>query len=195
MRWGGEYFIDDKGCTRLSKDITGHGHSIVIGEGSRMDRSSIYIRGNNNRLKIGKNCIFGKNCSFRMEGSNITITIGDNSTFTSNVNFTAQEDGTSILIGDDCMFSNTIVVRTSDSHPIYSKGSGERLNLPGNVVIGNHVWVAPNSKIMKGAEIGEGTVIGSDTMINKPIPSRVLAVGMPARVVKENIEWTREKLF
>lgn len=192
---GGGCFIDDNGCTKLSKDINGHDNRIIIGEGSRMDTNSIYIRGNNNQLIIGKNCIFGKDCSFRMEGDNISITIGDNSTFTRNVNFTAQENGTKIIVGEDCMFSNTIVLRTSDSHPIFSLETGARLNPAGSVILGNHVWVAPNAKIMKGAEIGDGSVIGSDTMINKKIPPHVLAVGMPARVVKENIEWTREKLF
>ena len=191
--WG--CFIDNKGCTKLVKDIVGQGNRIVIGEGSRMEMSAIYIRGNNNHLTIGKNCIFGKECSFRMEGNNIAITIGDNSTFTRNVNFTAQEDGIQIEVGEDCMFSNTIVVRTSDSHCIQSMDTGERLNPAGSVKIGNHVWVAPNSKIMKGAVIGDGSVIGSDTMINKLIPSHVLAVGMPAHIVKERIEWTREELF
>lgn len=187
--------IENKGCVKLSKDIKGHDNRVIIGEGSRMDTNTIYIRGNNNQLTIGKNCIFGKDCSFRMEGDNIAITIGDNSTFTRNVNFVAQENGTSIVVGEDCMFSNTIVLRTSDSHPIYSLETGARLNPAGSVVLGNHVWVAPNAKIMKGAEIGDGSVIGSDTIINKMIPPHVLAVGMPARVVKDNIEWTRDKLF
>lgn len=130
-----------------------------------MDTNTIYIRGNNNQLVIGNDCIFGKDCSFRLEGNNIKITIGDKSTFTRSVNFTAQEDGSQIIVGAESVF------------------------------IGKHVWVAPNTKIMKGADIGDGSVIGSDTMINRKTAPRVLVVGMPARVVKENIEWTRDKLF
>lgn len=191
----GGYVINNKGCTKLFKDIKGKNNRIIIGEGSRMDTNTIYIRGNNNQLVIGNDCIFGKDCSFRLEGNNIKITIGDKSTFTRSVNFTAQEDGSQIIVGEDCMFSNTIVVRTSDSHPIYSLETKERLNPAESVFIGKHVWVAPNTKIMKGADIGDGSVIGSDTMINRKTAPRVLVVGMPARVVKENIEWTRDKLF
>ena len=110
-------------------------------------------------------------------------------------NFTAQEDDMQIEVGKDCMFSNTIVVRTSDSHPIYKMETGERINQPKSVVIGDHVWIAPNAKIMKGAIIGAGSVIGSDTMVNKTIPSNCLAVGTPAKIVKENIYWTRKSLF
>ena len=61
----GGCLVDNKGCTKLSKDIKGHDNRIKIGEGSRMDNNTIYIRGNNNQLTIGKNCIFGKDCSFR----------------------------------------------------------------------------------------------------------------------------------
>lgn len=91
----------------------------------------------------------------------------------------------SIVVGMDCMFSNNIIVRTSDSHPIYSMVDGKRINPASNVTIGNHVWVAPNVKVMKGVDIGSGTIIGSDTIVTKPIPEDVLAVGHPARVVKE----------
>lgn len=55
--------------------------------------------------------------------------------------------------------------------------------------------VSPNAKVMKGVDIGSGTIIGSDTIVTRPIPENVLAVGHPARVVKEKIKWTREQLF
>ncbi|MCC8125916.1 MAG: hypothetical protein LIO92_00740 [Clostridiales bacterium] len=93
------------------------------------------------------------------------------------------------------MFSNQIVVRTSDSHAIYNIESGERVNNSKDVIVEDHVWIAPNTKIMKGACIGTGAIIGSDTTVSKKIPSNVLAVGRPSKVVKENVEWTREKLF
>ena len=130
-----------------------------------------------------------------MEGNDIRITVGEKTTFTHHVHVNAQENGSSITIGKDCMFSNNIIIRTSDSHPIYNSLTGERTNPAKNVVIEDHVWVAPKSTIMKGVTIGSGTIIGSDTLVTKDVPSTVLAVGHPAKVVKENIKWTREKLF
>ena len=70
-----------------------------------------------------------------------------------------------------------------------------RINPPKSVVVGSHVWIAPNSKIMKGADIGDGAIIGSNTIVTKPVPANTLVVGAPAKVVKENVMWTREKLF
>ena len=97
-----------------------------------------------------------------MEGDNISITIGAKTTFTHTVHFCAQENDMFIVVGEDCMFSNSIVVRTSDSHPIYDIRTHTRINPPKPVVVGSHVWIAPNSKIMKGADIGDGAIIGSN---------------------------------
>jgi acetyltransferase-like isoleucine patch superfamily enzyme len=64
-----------------------------------------------------------------------------------------------------------------------------------DIHIMNHVWIAPKSVIMKGAVVGDGCVIGQYSLVNKQIPKNCLAVGMPAKVVKENIRWTREDVL
>ena len=73
--------------------------------------------------------------------------------------------------------------------------TGKRINNAKNIHIGQHVWIAPDTKIMKGAKIGSGCIIGSNTIINNEIPCNCLAVGMPAKVVKTNVEWTREDII
>lgn len=93
------------------------------------------------------------------------------------------------------MFSNHIIVRTSDSHPIYDMATGNRINPAKDIYIGDHVWIAPDTKIMKGAVIGNGSIIGSNSMVSKEIPANSLAVGMPAKVVKQDIKWTREDII
>ena len=130
-----------------------------------------------------------------MEGDNIEIIIGNDCTFTLSVHINAQENGSKIVIGNDCMLSNHIIIRTSDSHPIFNIESKKRINCAKPIFIGNHVWIAPDSKIMKGCTIGDGAIIGSSTIVTKDVPSYSLAVGMPSKVVKTNIMWTRDKLF
>lgn len=182
------------GYVKLSKYIVGSNNYLEIGKDSHLSDTRIHIVGNNNKLIFGDNCRVGKNCSFWMEGNNIEIVVGECTTFTHTVHFCAQEDNMTIRIGKDCMFSNTIVVRTSDSHPIFDSNC-VRINPAKSITIGEHVWIAPNSKIMKGVAIGDGCIIGSDTMVTKDLPNNVLAVGHPARIVKTNIHWTRERLF
>ena len=186
--------INSNGFGRVKKDCIGKNNTVNIGENTEIHQPTVYIRGSGNKIIIGKNCIVGPRCSFRMEGDNITIQVGDGTTFTRDVQLCAQESGSKITVGEDVMFSNTIIVRTSDSHPIYND-EGERINLPADVMIGNHVWISPNSKLFKGVVVGTGAIIGSDSLVTKKIPENCLAVGHPAKVVKEDIRWTREKLF
>lgn len=190
---GGNKFVN-YGCAKIYQDIIGRNNLISVSNNSFIDKCYVRIRGNNNRINFDDGVYCGKGCSFWMEGDNITIDIGRNSTFTRDIQLCAQEDDTIISLGEDCMLSNNIIIRTSDSHPIYNE-NGERINCARSVRIGNHVWIAPNSKIMKGAEIGDGSIIGSNTIVTKIIPQNVLVVGAPAKVVKENINWSREKLF
>ena len=183
------------GYGTIEKIIKGSNNSIIIGRNVRTDGTLFRIIGHNNRIQIEQGCIIGPHCSFWMEGNNISIKVGASTTFTELCHINAQEDGSSIEIGEGCMFSNHIIVRTSDSHPIYDMTSLQRMNSAQPVKIGKQVWIAPDSRIMKGADIGEGCIIGSNTMVNKTIPPHSLAVGMPAKVVKSNVFWTREDVI
>lgn len=160
-----------------------------------IDNPLFHIVGNNNKITFEENCHVGPNCSFWLEGNNVQITIGKRTTFTNTVHVNAQEDNTSIEIGEDCMFSNHIIIRTSDSHAIYSNETNKRINPAKPIRIGNHVWIAPGSEVMKGVVVGDGCIIGSQTMVTKDVPANCLVVGRPARVVKENIRWTREDVI
>lgn len=175
--------------------IRGTSNTISIGNGCYLHYPDIFIAGNDNVIKIGDNCHIGPGCSFRIEGRNLQIVIDDCCSFTQNVHLCAQEENICIHIGYDCMFSNNIIVRTSDSHPISDINSGVRLNEAASVLIGDHVWVAPDSKILKGVEIGSGCIIGSNTVVTKCVPDNCLAVGLPARVVKSDVKWERKAAF
>lgn len=187
--------VHSNGCYKLSKDILGLNNVIRIGKNSFIKSATVRIHGNNNQLIIDDNVIIGPNCSFWMEGNNCRIHIGSKTTVTRDVQLNCQENNMEISLGQDCMLSNSIIIRTSDSHPIYDRDTGNRINLPKSISIGNHVWIAPNTKIMKGSIIEDGCIIGSDTTVNSTIPYQSLAVGRPCRVVKNGVRWTRENLF
>lgn len=187
--------ITNKGMGKIKKVISGTGHEIIVEKNVILNNVLINISGNGNKIVFHEGVRIGPDCNFWMQGNNIKIMIGKNTSFTRLNHINAQEDNTSIIIGEDCMFSNNITVRTSDSHPFYDLESGERLNLASDIEIGNHVWICPNTKIMKGAIIGNGSIVGSDTTISSFFPDNVLVVGRPARIVRSNIQWTREDLF
>nr|WP_288193368.1 sugar O-acetyltransferase [uncultured Methanobrevibacter sp.] len=109
------------------------------------------------------------------------ITIGNN--FTGNYNLVIL-DCNKVTIGDNVMIGpNTLI--TSVGHPISPKGRREHLGVTDPVTIGNDVWIGGNVTILPGVTIGDNVVIGAGAVVTKDIPDNSLAVGVPARVIKE----------
>lgn len=164
----------------------------MTGEKCVAEKLRLEFRGNNNMVILGDNILMKNDCRIMITGNNCTIEVGDNTTFTHHCQLEAQEEGTHIIIGEDCMFSNNVLVRTNDSHYIYDAKTNIRTNPPADVKIGNHVWLAAFTTVMKGTIIGDGTVIGYRSVVTKEIPASCVAVGTPAKVVQENVVWSRE---
>jgi acetyltransferase-like isoleucine patch superfamily enzyme len=56
----------------------------------------------------------------------------------------------------------------------------------GPVKIGNNVWLPARSIVLPNVEIGDNTVIGIGSIVNKNIPAGSLAAGSPCKIIKEN---------
>lgn len=53
------------------------------------------------------------------------------------------------------------------------------------VIIGEKCWIGANTTILKGVHIGNEAVIGTMSLVNKDVPSKVLAAGVPAKVIRQ----------
>lgn len=53
------------------------------------------------------------------------------------------------------------------------------------VIIGEKCWIGANTTILKGVHIGNEAVVGTMSLVNKDIPSKVLAAGVPAKVIRK----------
>ncbi|HEX2816125.1 MAG TPA: acyltransferase [Phenylobacterium sp.] len=143
----------------------------------------------NATLEIGDDCVIGG--VIRLErGDGGVIRIGAGTTF-NQVGLSMHEAG-EINIGRDCMFSTDIHMDPSDMHPIFDRATGERLNPAQDINIGDHVWLGTRVLVLKGARIGSGTIVGAGSIVSGTLPGDVLAVGSPAKVVRENVVWTRD---
>ena len=89
-----------------------------------------------------------------------------------------------VTIGRDVKFGPSVHIYAA-THPVdpISRTSGRELALP--VTIGDGVWVGGGSLILPGVTIGEGTTIGAGSVVTKSIPPRVVAAGVPCRVIRE----------
>jgi acetyltransferase-like isoleucine patch superfamily enzyme len=91
----------------------------------------------------------------------------------------------SITIGNDVAISENVSIWDSDAHTL--NGKEHLMTQP--VVIGNQVWIGTNVTILKGVTIGDGAVIAAGALVTKDLPPKVLAAGIPAKIIKENVEW------
>ena len=90
----------------------------------------------------------------------------------------------SISLGEGVVIGPDVVICDSDSHRL---GGGD--NPDGAIVLEDHVWIGARVMILKGVTIGEGAVIAAGSIVVKDIPARSLAAGVPAKVVRQDIEW------
>ena len=118
------------------------------------------------------------------------LMIGDDVTSTMPVLVCAVEQ-TKILIGDDCMFASENHVRTDDAHAIFDVVTGQRLNMSQDIIIGAHVWVSYASKIFGGTVIGEGSIVGLNSVVKGRYPNNVTLAGSPSKILKRNVAWER----
>jgi acetyltransferase-like isoleucine patch superfamily enzyme len=98
---------------------------------------------------------------------------------------------THISIGEDCMLSWGISMRDSDGHGIFDIKSKSLINENKSIDILSHVWIGQDCLILKGSKIGVGTIIGARSIVSKEIPDCCIAVGSPAKVIKNDHTWSR----
>ena len=103
-------------------------------------------------------------------------------------------DDTHIYVGDNTMFGPHVTVATA-GHPIDPtlRAKEYQYNMP--IHIGKNCWIGAGALILPGVTIGDNTVIGAGSVVTKDIPSSVVAVGNPCRVMRDVGEHDREYYF
>lgn len=110
-----------------------------------------------------------------------------------NFNLTMVDD-THIYVGDCTMFGPNVTIATA-GHPIQPELRREGYQYNASVRIGKNCWIGAGAVILPGITIGDDTVIGAGSIVTKDIPSNVVAVGNPCRVLREVNEHDREYYF
>lgn len=184
---------DESLVSFINYDIRGNNNLIIFKPGSRIFSLKIFIRGDNHKIVIGENCII-KSGDIWIEDCNCSLIIGHSTTI-EEAHFGITEPNSIIEVGDDCMFSSGIKLLTGDSHSIIDLESGKRINYASNIKISSHVWFGADVVILKGVEIGSNSIVGSRSIVTKKYGSNLIIVGSPAKTIKENITWERERIY
>ncbi len=110
-----------------------------------------------------------------------------------NFNLTAVDD-THIYVGDCTMFGPNVTLATA-GHPIIPelRAQGYQYNFP--IRIGKNCWLGAGVVVMPGVTIGDNVVVGAGSIVTKDLPSNVVAVGNPCRVLRPVNDHDKEFYF
>ena len=108
-------------------------------------------------------------------------------------NIELEGDQRGVVIGDDALISSGVWIRNYDMHAIHDLITGVRLSRPPvDTVLERHVWLGQDALLLNCPRVGTGAILGARALAKAPVPSCVIAVGTPARVVRENVSWGRD---
>lgn len=169
--------------------MEGSGNVIVVSSGVSLSKSKIYAAGKNGLIFLGLNTRLTK-CSIRLGSRGNCFSVGENTTWEGG-SASVLEDNMCLEIGRNCMLSANIEMMTSDKHPIFDRSTGERLNKPKSIIIEDNVWLGRNVKITKGVHLKQGCIIGQGSLVTKSTKPYCAYAGIPARLIRENVEWRR----
>ncbi len=139
--------------------------------------------------EIGENCYIEPPFHANFGGKHVHF--GKN--IYANFNLTMVDDG-HIYVGDSTMFAPGVIVATA-GHPILPelRETVYQYNMP--VHIGKNCWIGAGAIILPGVTIGDQVVVGAGSVVTKDLPSNVVAVGNPCRVIREINEHDRVYYF
>ena len=154
-------------------------------------------------VKIGKFCKIGDNVTItcrsfeadswlfmwhRVEigrggcnGPNSNVKIGSGVGIFENAVINPSEP---VEIGDNCGIGADVMIWTHGAWLDITQGFPSDF---GPVKIGDNVWLPARSIVLPNVTVGDNVVIGTNSLVNKDLPSGCLAAGSPCKVLKENV--------
>ena len=190
----GSYLLAEEVWERILCSIRGYFLGKSLKTRSPKIGSGYYIRGVSN-ISIGNGFRAGKFLwleavtSYNDQSFCPQIIIGDRVQVHHWVHIAATN---SVEIGEDCLLGSRILI-TDHGHGVYSSllpqmdhpPASRQLDANRRVKIGKNVWLGDGVVILPDVEIGEGAVIGANSVVCKDIPQYAVAAGVPARVIKQ----------
>lgn len=163
----------------------------ILFKDARIIRFPFDVRGKK-FISIKKGFTTGTGC--RLEAypvnSDQVLFIGENVQINDYVHITAMKK---VMIGNNVLMASKIYISDcthgsysgdeNDSSPISIPSERPLFSLP--VIIKDNVWLGESVSVLPGVTIGEGTIVGANSVVTKSLPDFVIAVGTPAKPIKK----------
>jgi acetyltransferase-like isoleucine patch superfamily enzyme len=154
---------------------------------------SLGVGGDGATIFIGPDCEFTAGDLYCGGRSSIVFNGGVTATRCAVVD---ARNGGSIVAEHDQLWAANVYVATDDMHRLEDLATGARLNPYGaHIRLGRHVWLGRDVSITGHAEVGDGSVIGMQSIVRgQKIPANTAVGGIPVRVIREGIAWSVDDL-
>ena len=165
---------------------------VLVVVGAHMEwLTSMHVGGDGATVFLGRSCVLTAGEIYCGGGSSIVLhgpVVGTRGAILD------ARNGGSIVAGPDQLWAADVYLATDDMHRLEDSTTGERLNPFGaHIRLGSHVWLGRDVVVTGHAEIGDGSVIGMRSLVRgQKIPPRTVAVGSPARIVRDGATWSHD---
>jgi maltose O-acetyltransferase len=166
----------------------------IIGKNFLFNKNSEILSDDKENINISNNVMmFGKLVS---SGKGV-ISLGE---------FTNIREGCkifcskSVTIGDYVIFADNVIISDTNHHPVHPSDRIKMIKSGWSsdfwkwkhaesspIIIGSNVWLGQYSRVLKGVEIGENSIVGSNSIVTKNVPPNCIVAGNPAKIVKKDI--------
>tara|TARA_Y100001001_G_C8011439_1_gene309860 strand:+ start:2032 stop:2679 length:648 start_codon:yes stop_codon:yes gene_type:complete len=185
------FIVTNKLCVKVRSLI----YSLVYGAPGMSVSGRLKIRGVK-RIDFGKGLFVNGDVwleavvSYAGKDYDPILKIGDGVSMSSGVHLSAIN---SITVGDGCLFGSNIYIG-DHNHGFYGGGEGSAPSVPpaqrelsssGSIALGENCWLGDNVVVCGGVRIGDGVIIGANSVVTSGIPDFSIACGSPARVIKK----------
>ena len=113
--------------------------------------------------------------------------------------------GDKLIIGKFCQIASGVnfvmnganhQMNAVSTYPFYIfEGWGQEtpplseLPMKGDTVVGNDVWIGQNSTILPGVHIGDGAIIGMNSVVGSDVPPYTIVAGNPAKIIRKRFDY------
>ena len=148
------------------------------------------------KSKLESRFMFGKNATVEFQGDfrfgyGCDVEVFDNAELICGA-FSGGNIGLTLIcghkihVGSHTFYGRDVSIRDTNGGHIIAQQGFKGTN---PVVIGDFCWLCSECKIMPGVKVGDGTVVGSNSVVIAPLPAHVLVTGSPARIIDTDIVW------
>lgn len=168
-----------RGKTVLATKLVGT-NRIKLGRGVYISDNARLVSEQGGRIEIGDKSKIGTMSIVEDRGG--FIKIGKNTSINS---MSVLYGHGGLTIGDDCIMATGLICVPAEHNfsdpnlPVKEQGESKK-----GIRIGNGVWIGARVTVLDGVTIGDDSVIGAGAVVTQDIPSRSIAVGVPARVIR-----------